>query len=201
VYAFQNADSITTEDLDEKYLEIYRDYGLITDISYDLNYCKEYDWYVYDNQIYTQPFYMVDYALAGITALNVFGEYLDDPTTGLALFDSLYTNDDYYEDYYTMMDSLGIDIYSDEYLEDAYNTLQNYLSTKMALLSQSTTATIGDINLDGNVDAMDLTLLKKYLLGVDISNEGVEISNGDMNQDGTLNVLDLLTLKKTLLNI
>lgn len=196
VYAFQNADSITTEDLDEKYLEIYEDYGLITDLISDLHYCKEYDWYVNDNQIYTQPFYMVDYALSGITALNVFGEYLDDPTTGLALFDSLYTNDYYYEDYYSMMESLGIDIYSDEYLENASNTLESYLSTKLSLLPK-----VGDINLDGTVDVMDLTLLKKYLLGVDISSESVEITNGDMNQDSTLNVLDLLTLKKTILGI
>jgi hypothetical protein len=142
---------------------------------------------------------MVDYALSGITALNVLGEYFENPTSGLELFNSLYTNDYYTEDYYTMMSNIGIDIYSDEYLENASTTLENYLSTKLALLSDQ--SILGDINQDGTVNVADLSLLKKYILGIDITNKNVEISNGDLNEDGNINILDLLNLKKIILGI
>ncbi|HEX2926448.1 MAG TPA: carbohydrate-binding protein [Ruminiclostridium sp.] len=55
---------------------------------------------------------------------------------------------------------------------------------------------IGDINSDGQVDALDLQLLRKYLLGMG------EISNtkaADMDSNGELNALDYALLKKLLL--
>jgi hypothetical protein len=56
--------------------------------------------------------------------------------------------------------------------------------------------TTGDLNGDGEVNALDLLAIKRSLLGID------ETSNaGDINGDGAVNVVDLLTLKRYILGI
>ena len=52
----------------------------------------------------------------------------------------------------------------------------------------------GDINGDGDVNALDLIRLKKY-----IADDSTElVGNGDVNDDGDINSLDLIRLKKYL---
>jgi endoglucanase len=55
----------------------------------------------------------------------------------------------------------------------------------------------GDLNQDGQVNAIDLALLKKYLLGM--SDEVLSLKNADVNQDGTVNVIDYANLQRYLL--
>ena len=52
----------------------------------------------------------------------------------------------------------------------------------------------GDINEDGVINALDLTLLRKYLL--DIFEDGIDYTLADLNGDNTINILDLIRLKK-----
>ncbi len=199
LYAFQNADTVTPSELQEQYLQLMYDYGLLGDVAYNLGGLKEYSSYVDINQIYTQPFYNTDYAMAGLTALNVLNVYAKDKTSGIELFDSLYTNDYYYDDYVTMMsEGLGIDVYADDYVSNIAQNLDSYLKSKMASINGTN---LGDVNLDGSIDATDLLTLKKYLLGMDVSNLDFYTSSADLNNDGTVNILDLLTLKKMLLRI
>ncbi len=54
----------------------------------------------------------------------------------------------------------------------------------------------GDINKDGQIDAIDLLLLKKYLLGI----EPIESTQlADMDENGEVNAIDFSLLKKYLL--
>lgn len=55
----------------------------------------------------------------------------------------------------------------------------------------------GDINKDGNIDALDVALLKKYLLGNTLE---YDISAADMNSDKSIDALDFALLKKALLS-
>ncbi|WP_242855742.1 dockerin type I repeat-containing protein [Ruminiclostridium josui] len=55
----------------------------------------------------------------------------------------------------------------------------------------------GDINKDGNIDALDVALLKKYLLGNALE---YDVSVADMNSDKNIDALDFALLKKTLLS-
>lgn len=59
-----------------------------------------------------------------------------------------------------------------------------------------TTIVVGDLNGDGTLDEGDLTLLKDYLLGKDVT----LAYSGDLNGDGSVNTLDLIHLYKHLLN-
>ena len=59
-----------------------------------------------------------------------------------------------------------------------------------------TTIVVGDLNGDGTLDEGDLTLLKDYLLGKDVT----LAYSGDLNGDGSVNTLDLIHLYKYLLN-
>ncbi len=57
-------------------------------------------------------------------------------------------------------------------------------------------AKLGDLNSDGQVDAMDFQLMKKYLLGLGtIENT----KSADLDASGTIDVLDLMLLKQYLL--
>jgi endoglucanase len=55
---------------------------------------------------------------------------------------------------------------------------------------------IGDVNADGNINALDFALLKKYLL--DPSNS-INKKNADINVDGDINAIDFAKLKKILI--
>jgi oligoendopeptidase F len=199
LYAFQNVDTITPSEIQDKQVELLYEYGLLNDIAYQLGGLKEYNSYVDINQIYTQPFYNTDYAMSGLTALNVLNTYVNDNSAGLELFDNLYTNDYYYDDYVTMMsEGLGIDIYADDYVTNIAQNLDSYLNSKMVAINGGN---LGDVNLDGVIDPVDLLTLKKYLLGMDISTLDFYTSTADLNSDGSINILDLLTLKRILLQI
>lgn len=54
----------------------------------------------------------------------------------------------------------------------------------------------GDINKDGQIDAIDLLLLKKYLLGIEPI---VNTQLADMDENGEVNAIDFSLLKKYLL--
>ncbi|MCC8068339.1 MAG: dockerin type I domain-containing protein [Ruminococcus sp.] len=59
------------------------------------------------------------------------------------------------------------------------------------------TNNVGDINLDGSVDYVDILSLKKYLLGI----ASVESYDYDINSDENVNILDLTTLKNIVIYI
>ncbi len=58
----------------------------------------------------------------------------------------------------------------------------------------------GDINSDGVLNAVDLNLLQKFLLGVPYANIR-DTYKADFNKDGTVNILDLCLMKAELLDI
>jgi len=60
-----------------------------------------------------------------------------------------------------------------------------------------TSYSLGDVNKDGKVNAIDYAVLKSILLG---TNTNVDLSVSDMNKDGKVNALDLAVLKKMLLS-
>lgn len=54
----------------------------------------------------------------------------------------------------------------------------------------------GDINGDGNIDALDIAALKMYLLGV---NQNIDTKAADLNVDNSIDALDFANLKRYLL--
>lgn len=66
----------------------------------------------------------------------------------------------------------------------------------VGLPEEQTGGKIGDVNEDGNVDAIDFALLKKYLLDSSISINKV---NADINSDGDINAIDFAKLKMMIL--
>lgn len=56
----------------------------------------------------------------------------------------------------------------------------------------------GDVNIDGRIDALDLSIFKRYLLAVDDS--GLSMKNADVNQNGDVDSIDFALLKKLILD-
>lgn len=56
----------------------------------------------------------------------------------------------------------------------------------------------GDINRDGEVNALDLMLLRKYLVDLPITGETFDETAADLNGDETIDILDLVRLRKAL---
>jgi hypothetical protein len=59
---------------------------------------------------------------------------------------------------------------------------------------------LGDANLDGKVNAFDLVLAKKHVLGISLL-EGQALTNADINGNGAVAANDVLLIKKFILNI
>lgn len=57
---------------------------------------------------------------------------------------------------------------------------------------------LGDVNGDGNVDSIDLLLIKRHLLGT-YKIEGINSNAGDLNNDKSIDAIDLLLEKRHLL--
>ena len=58
---------------------------------------------------------------------------------------------------------------------------------------------LGDINLDGDLNVLDVVTLVNYIIGsLELDEEAIEV--GDINQDDDINVLDIVTLVNIILN-
>ncbi len=68
-----------------------------------------------------------------------------------------------------------------------------------SLNANSSVTTYGDINSDGNIDAIDYAVLKKVLLGSDL--QGINLSAADVNLDGQVDAIDFAVLKSYLMKI
>ena len=56
---------------------------------------------------------------------------------------------------------------------------------------------VGDINMDGELDAQDLMVLRKHLVGLPIEGQFSE-AGADLHPDGKIDLLDLVRLRKIL---
>jgi hypothetical protein len=80
--------------------------------------------------------------------------------------------------------------------DDASDISMNY-KTITVYYNQQNDYPLGDVSHDGNVDTMDLLLIKRHILGVGVLDD---LTLADTNQDGSINILDVITLKDELFN-
>ena len=66
-------------------------------------------------------------------------------------------------------------------------------SGKQITLTSDGSALKGDMNGDGNINALDLIRLMKYISGVSVD---IPVGAGDVNGDGRINTMDLIRLLK-----
>lgn len=74
-----------------------------------------------------------------------------------------------------------------------------YLDEQGPLAGRTSPSTIGDVNKDGNKDAIDFALVKKYLLTQD--GTGLDLVAADVNGDKTIDAIDFAIYKQYLLGV
>ena len=73
---------------------------------------------------------------------------------------------------------------------------------EFSIAGETPTYIYGDVSGDGNVNALDFALMKKYVLGISTDFPGPNWKiTGDLNADGAINALDFAILKKYLLGV
>ncbi|MCM1512758.1 MAG: dockerin type I repeat-containing protein [Oxalobacter formigenes] len=68
--------------------------------------------------------------------------------------------------------------------------------TIFSFTSFATTNCKGDLNNDGKITTVDLSLMKQLMTG--LTPAGINKSNGDMNGDGKISTVDLSMLKQAI---
>ena len=110
---------------------------------------------------------------------------------------------DTYDDYYMPNDGSP---YPRDFIVDRQGILQyanNEIDTEWMLyvldeLTGSNQGMLGDINIDGTVNILDVVKLVNFVLGFQIPTD-LEFSASDLNSDGILNVLDIIQLVNIIL--
>lgn len=59
---------------------------------------------------------------------------------------------------------------------------------------------LGDLNHDGNVSPIDVLIMKKHLLDINVITDTSTLKSADLNQDSSINIFDLCALKGLLLS-
>lgn len=76
----------------------------------------------------------------------------------------------------------------------------NDAMTSVKILDSDIKQMLGDVNEDSKIDALDMGLIKKYLLGSgELSKTG--LANADVNKDGAVDALDMVLVKKYILGV
>ena len=110
---------------------------------------------------------------------------------------------DTYDDYYLPNDGSP---YPRDFIVDQEGILQyanNEIDTEWMIwvldeLTGSNQGMLGDINVDGDVNILDVVILVNFILDTQIPTDS-EFSASDLNSDGTLNVLDIVQLVNIIL--
>ena len=110
---------------------------------------------------------------------------------------------DTYDDYYMPNDGSP---YPRDFIVDQEGILQyanNEIDTELMLyvldeLIGDNQDMMGDINVDGSVNILDIVILINFVLDVQTPSEA-EFLSGDLNNDSTLNVLDIVQLVNIIL--
>ena len=110
---------------------------------------------------------------------------------------------DTYDDYYLPNDGSP---YPRDFIVDQEGILQyanNEIDTEWMIwvldeLTGSNQGMLGDINVDGDVNILDVVILVNFILDTQIPTD-LEFSASDLNSDGILNVLDIVLIVNTIL--
>ena len=65
-----------------------------------------------------------------------------------------------------------------------------------ACFKEKTTGLLGDVNLDGNVDAYDVTALARHVGGIEEFDDVTALENSNVNRDGNVDAYDLTKLAR-----
>ena len=96
----------------------------------------------------------------------------------------------------------GIDIFLPDGVEYEIDGLDNNAqveTNRYDIASTETIGLIGDANKDGNIDVLDLMLIRGQILGIE-DLTGAALTMADANEDRVVNIVDIMRVRKQILS-
>ena len=120
---YLNSDAYTSAaDLTDYFGELYNSYE-----SFDIN--DNFELWAQIPHIITSPMYYISYSVSGLSAFNIYSEYLADNETGLSKYRKLLSEDNVNKGYDKVLQSIGLGLPTDK------NTIDNVANTLVSRYS------------------------------------------------------------------
>lgn len=176
-YVFDNAETLTPEDVVAKYSEISKKYKIYNASFYGIIHFFQF------------PGYYISYAVSALASLDLWDVMYRDFDQAVQMYTDI-SHVSMYDGtlFSTALDASGFDdVISTEFIDDGINDLISVLVSGR---------TYGDVNGDGIVNTSDIILLVKMVLSPE--NSTAEKEACDMNDDGKISSADIILLKKVI---
>lgn len=111
----------------------------------------------------------------------------------------LYTKESY-DTYYSAKQKAEKLIADENTTEKEFQNMINEFETARENLISVASFIMGDVNLNGNIDVDDVTIIQKHLSGLLIFNDGIK-NLADLNKDNVISIDDVTVLQKMIAGI
>lgn len=181
-YVFENAGSITPENVIEKFDELKSEYEIINFRLSDINH------------IFETPFYYISYGVSALAAFELWDELYRDPDNAVRMY-----NDISHVNIYNVENRFIDSIKKCGFRSDIFDP--RTVSDMLENVVYTTTGDrfFGDVDESSAVSAADIWYLMNKIMSAEVVTDERELKKCDLDRDGKIGASDLIILKNILL--
>ncbi len=181
-YVFENIDTVTPDQVIQKYNELKNEYQIVTTRFSSINH------------IFEMPFYYISYGVSALAAFELWDEMNCDYDRAAEMYTE-FSHINGFDTDNTFMDSLKDSGFKGE----LFNSTSVVDTIENVVYNVSGERIYGDVDGSSAVTAADIVFICNRIIDPDLIHNETELKICDLNKDKVVNISDLLILKKMLL--